>query len=95
MARETYEAQVALLVRVLPHVAGESVFAGAGTWPAARSADVVRSSAEPIPESSLEVGERLRVGSAPVSELLRLAVAAHPELLGIGAVRLARGPVCR
>lgn len=27
MARETYEAQVALLVRVLPHVAGESVFA--------------------------------------------------------------------
>lgn len=27
MARETYEAQVALLVRVLPNVAGESVFA--------------------------------------------------------------------
>ena len=27
MARETYEAQVALLVRVLPHVAGETVFA--------------------------------------------------------------------
>lgn len=27
MARETYEAQVALLVRVLPHVAGENVFA--------------------------------------------------------------------
>ena len=27
MARETYEAQVALLVRVLPHVGGENVFA--------------------------------------------------------------------
>ena len=27
MARETYEAQVALLVRALPHVAGENVFA--------------------------------------------------------------------
>jgi len=27
VARETYEAQVALLVRVLPHVAGETVFA--------------------------------------------------------------------
>ena len=27
MARETYEAQVALLVRILPHVGGESVFA--------------------------------------------------------------------
>ena len=27
MAREAYEAQVALLVRILPHVAGESVFA--------------------------------------------------------------------
>ena len=27
MARETYEAQVALLVRVLPHVADENVFA--------------------------------------------------------------------
>jgi hypothetical protein len=26
-ARETYETQVALLVRVLPHVAGENVFA--------------------------------------------------------------------
>ncbi|WP_280115070.1 nucleotidyl transferase AbiEii/AbiGii toxin family protein [Vreelandella titanicae] len=27
MARETYEAQVALLVRILPHVAKEDVFA--------------------------------------------------------------------
>lgn len=27
MARETYEAQVALLVRILPHVAKEGVFA--------------------------------------------------------------------